>query len=202
MASQPEKFHYFVFIVYPDSAPEDWRQRLKDSHGMFAVSPLHCPDQEVNKDHYHAIYKHENSIRLAYAQRILVPLGVAANGYIEPCPRPGGYQRYLLHLDDGEKQQFAGNPFELIWTCNGFPLCLDREYTIADRREQRSKVFKLIRENGITEYSELCDGLIDAGEYDLFDYACGHTILLCHYLASRRGVARMLSEAATDDNGS
>lgn len=200
MASQPQKFWYWVFLVYPSSAPSDWIDRLRASHGMFAVSPLHAADDDVAVPHHHVIYKHENSIRLEYARRILNATEVPANGYVEPCPHPSAYQRYLVHLDDGEKEQFVGNPLELIRVLNGFPLDLTREYTPAQRREQRIRCFKLIRDNGIVEYSDLLDGLIDMGEFDLFDYACSHTILFNGYLASARG--RLLSSGAgsTRDN--
>lgn len=187
MAKQPEKYWYWVFLVYPSSAPDDWMERLRATHGMFAISPLHAPDDENNAEHYHVIYKHENSIRFEYASRILNATGVPANGYVEPCSRPCGYQRYLLHLDDGEKQQFVGNPNDLIKCLNGFPLDLTREYTPAQRREQRTLCFKLIRDNGLTEYADFLDGLIDAGKYDLFDYACSHSILFSHYFSSVRG---------------
>ena len=197
MAKQPEKYWYWVFLVYLESAPSDWLDRLRATHGMFAVSPLHEPDDEVTKPHHHVIYKHENSIRLEYARRILNKTEVPANGYVEPCPRPCGYQRYLIHLDDKDKQQFEGNPLDLIVCLNGFPLDLNRDWTPAQRREQRAQVFRLIRENGIFEYSDLLDGLLDSGYYDLFDYACTHTILYTHYLASVRGRIKTESDNVT-----
>ena len=37
------KKRYWNFIVYEDSAPEDWVGVLKRSHCMFAISPQHQP---------------------------------------------------------------------------------------------------------------------------------------------------------------
>lgn len=185
MGATPRAY-YAVFLVYPESAPADWWERLKASHGSFARSPLHEPDEESAKPHYHVIYKHGTNLNLDGMKRV-IPDGIAANGYIELCAHPRNYQRYLVHLDDPEKQQWEGDPRELIETCNGFPLDLSRDFSPSERAEQRRQVFQLIRDNGVCEYADLLEGLMDAGLYDLFDYACNHTILFSHYLASRRG---------------
>lgn len=199
MADEP-KARYGVFLVYPESAPADWWEILKRSHGAFARSPLHVPDEEVSKPHYHVVYKHPNTIRLDAMKRV-IPEDVPANGHVELCSHPRNYQRYLLHLDDPDKQQWEGDPRELIETCNGFPLDLSRDFSQAERAEQRRQIFELIRDNGLCEYADLLEGLLDSGFYDLFDYACNHTILFSHYLASRRGRSVFVEENAGGDDG-
>lgn len=189
-----QRSYYAVFLVYPESAPDDWWEILKRSHGSYARSPLHSPDGEESKEHYHVIYKHPNNIRLDAMKRV-IPEGVPANGHVELCCHPRNYQRYLLHLDDPEKQQFVGDPRELVETCNGFPLDFSRDFSQAERAEQRRQIFELVRENGLDEYADLLEGLLDSGYYDLFDYACNHTILFSHYLASRRGRSLLVSAA-------
>lgn len=183
--SDAPRSYYAVFLVYPESAPVDWWDILKRSHGSYARSPLHEPDDENSKPHFHVIYKHSNNIRLEAMKRV-IPDGIAANGHVELCHHPRNYQRYLVHLDDPEKQQWDGDPCSLIETCNGFPLDLTRDFSQAERAEQRSEVFRLIRDNGLCEYADLLEGLSDSGLYDLFDYACNHTILFQNYLSSRR----------------
>ena len=192
------KSRYGVFLVYPESAPADWWQRLKDSHGAFARSPLHEPDGENDKPHYHVVYKHSNTVTVDAMKRV-IPAGIPANGHIELCHAPRNYQRYLVHLDDPEKQQWVGDPRELIETCNGFPLDLSRDFSQAERAEQRRQVFQLIRDNGLVEYADLLEGLMDLGLYDLFDYACNHTVLFSHYLASRRGRVGLDAVVGDDD---
>lgn len=184
-----EKCRYFVFLVYEESAPEDWKEQLKRSHGAFAISPLHEPDEECKKPHYHVVYMHGNTITLDGAKRAM-PKGIAANGYVEPCTHPRNYQRYLLHLDDPEKQQWQGNPRELIETMNGFPLDLSRDYSKEERNQQRIDVMAMIRDNELCEYADLLEGLMDNGLYDLFDYAFNHTIAMQAYLTSRRNRSR------------
>lgn len=192
-----DKYRYYVFLVYPDSAPSDWWEQLKRSHGSYARSPLHAPDEEVAKPHYHVIYRHSNSVGLSGAKRA-IPSGIPANGYIEPCPHPRNYQRYLVHLDDPEKQQWDGNPKELIETCNSFPLDLSRDYSKEERSQQRLAVVDVIRDNELCEYADLLEGLLDSGMYDLFDYASNHTIFCQAYLSSRRNRGKKAKEPEGD----
>jgi hypothetical protein len=192
------KSTFFVFVTYPESAPKDWMEKLKASHGAFAVSPLHEPDEENAKPHYHVIYKHGGPITLDGAKRV-IPAGIAANGYVEPCPHPRGYQRYLVHLDDPEKQQWEGDPRELIWTCGGFPLDLSRELTKAELQGIRADIMAAIRDANLTEYADLLDLLLDSGMWDHFEYAFNHTIAFNAYLASRRGRSATVLDRSSDE---
>lgn len=178
------KSRYATFLVYPESAPEDWRKILKDSHGCYAISPLHAPDEDNKKPHYHVIYRHGSPVRLS-ALIDAIPDSVPANGHVERVPAPRGLQRYLIHLDDPEKEQFEGGA-SAIDVLNGFPLDLSRDFSKAELQQFRTAIFATIRENGMTEYSELLDWLMDCGEVDLLDYASNHTILFNTYLSSRR----------------
>lgn len=177
------KWKYFTFLVYPESAPTDWKEQLKRTRGCYAISPLHEPDDEQSKPHYHVIYMHSNTISMN-GVRSAIPESVPANGYIEAVRAPRNYQRYLIHLDDPEKQQFKDG-VKAIEVLNCFPLDLTRDFSKAERAEQRRKIHELIRDNEILEYSDLLDGLMDF-DLDLYDYACNHTILFNTYITSRR----------------
>lgn len=181
--AKTQKFRYFTFLVYPESAPENWIEILKRSHLQFAISPLHQPDEEVSKPHYHVIYHHGNPVNLSCAKDF-IPEEVPANGYVEPARAPRNLQRYLIHLDDPDKEQFDGGVVD-IQVLNGFPLDLTRDFSAAERREQRRKVHEFIRDYDICEYSDLLDYLADF-DLDLYDYACNHTILFNTYITSRR----------------
>ena len=181
------KARYACFLVYSESAPEDWKQRLKKTHGCYAISPLHEPDEENSKPHYHVIYRHGNPVTLATMGRF-IPSDIPANGHVELVTAPRNYQRYLIHLDDPEKQQFEDGA-DAIEVLNGFPLDLTRDYSKAELQGFRSEIYSLIREYDMTEYAELLDYLMDNGEVDLLDYASNHTILYNTYLTSRRNSA-------------
>lgn len=188
-ASKEPKYRLFSFIVYPDSAPENWRKILELTVRMFCISPLHAPDDEITKPHYHVIYQHLGPVTLSSFLNTIPDAvkQVAANGYFIPVDR--NYQRYLCHLDQPEKEQFDGNPYELIETLNGFSLDLHKELTETERRELRKRVYRFMREYDFTEYADLLDALADKNMWDEFEFAFNHTIALNGYLKSNKGRA-------------
>lgn len=192
MAAEKSRGH--TGIVYPDSAPEDWMQQLEDSLDMWLISPLHEPDPEedletgtikVLKPHYHVMNRHSNTISPKTARNIFAdyPWIVTPKGnrYFQ-VGSIANLSRYFLHLDQPAKQQFPGKPEELLTVLNGFPLDLQRELTRADKRRLKKDTLTYIRERGITEYNELIDSLMDTAEWDLFDYATDHSVMIQHYL--------------------
>ena len=59
MARDDYKTRNWVTIVYPESAPKDWRDKLREECIQAVVSPLHNadanPDGEQKKEHYHVM---------------------------------------------------------------------------------------------------------------------------------------------------
>lgn len=53
-------------IVYPDSAPENWVDRLGEAHIQTLISPLHDKDLradgEPKKPHYHVLAMFDNPV--------------------------------------------------------------------------------------------------------------------------------------------
>lgn len=181
--AKTEKHRYWLFVVYPESAPKDWVSLLKNTRCPFAISPLHSPDSEDAKPHYHVVYYSPGPVRWENVVEI-IPKEVPANGHIEWAKSSTGCQRYLIHLDDLDKEQFPTGA-KAIEVLNGFPLDLSRTFSAAELRELRRRVHEFIREYNVLEYSELLDGLLDY-DFDMYDYACNHTILFNTYITSRR----------------
>lgn len=178
-----EKTRYFTFLVYPESASSDWLKVLEKSLGAFAISPLHEPDDEVTKPHYHVIYCHGNTVSLEGARKA-IPTSVPVNGYIEPVAHPRQLQRYLIHLDQPDKEQFEHGQDE-ITTMNCFPLDLTREFTKGEMADMKRQCFEICDNYNLVEYCDLLDYLRSAN-FDLFDYASNHTVMFNGYLTSKR----------------
>lgn len=177
-----EKYRYFAFLVYPDSVPSDWVSCLRDTHGMYAISPLHTP--EDGKVHYHVLYCHGAPTTVDAGVRVADAAGLAANGIVEPCAHPVAYARYLIHLDDPEKQQWAEGK-AAITVLNDFPLTLKRQMTADERRGLARKVIEFVDAHDIKEYADLLDALLVFDD-ELFDFAFSHTVALSRYVDSRR----------------
>lgn len=190
------KYRFWAFLVYPESAPDNWVRMLKSTHGMYAISPLHHPDDETKKSHHHVVYCHGAPTTLA-AARAAIPSAVPANGYIEPAASPVGYCRYLVHLDDPEKQQWKGNPRDFIEVLNGFPLQLHRDMTREEVSIMRDEILNFCRAYNVTEYSELAFWCLENNR-DWLDYVETHTIFLQGVIGSFRWKKQKESDEQED----
>ena len=183
------KHRYAAFEVYPDTEglPADWWEVLKSTHGMYCRS-FHHGGFDEGKDHYHVMYCHgapttDNHLKAC------IPDGIAANGHVEIVTSPRGYMRYLIHMDDPEKEQFEDG-IDHIETINGFPLDISKEYTQEERKRMKREIFQYIRVCEIYEYCDLIDGLNDDCLYDHADVAANSTITFKGYIDSRRNKMR------------
>ena len=59
----------WAFIVYPESAPSDWRDILNKTHLRWIESPLHDKDVnadgEVKKEHWHILLSYDGPVGLS-----------------------------------------------------------------------------------------------------------------------------------------
>lgn len=97
----------WAFIVYPDSAPENWQDILSEECVPAFISPLHDrdanPDGEPKKPHWHVVLMFRGKKSQKQVQEISDKLsGVKP----EPVKDIRGYARYLIHADNPEKYQY------------------------------------------------------------------------------------------------
>ena len=106
--STPARSRIFATVVYPESAPEDWRERLDSQHVKAMVSPLHCmdtlPTGELKKEHWHVLWRYDGVKTPAQAQELATLIGGA--GAVEIVADYRGYARYLCHMDSPDKAQY------------------------------------------------------------------------------------------------
>lgn len=172
-------------VLYPESAPQDWREQLQKTGLQCVISPLHDkdinPDGEPKKAHYHVIMCYSGPTAYSVVKRLTESLN-------QPIPQPleqvRGYYRYLTHEDNPEKVQYSKAD---IQTLNGFDIREFVEMTKSEVVKAKRDVIQLIRDNGFTEYSELIDVLMDGGEAtaDMFDVASSNTLFFKSYLTSQ-----------------
>lgn len=178
----PDKARYFDFITY-ETEIEKLVQMLKEEGGDYLISPVHKPDEQEKKAHRHVMYCHGNTITFKAAKKI-IPDALPANGVVIPVVHPSNRQRYYIHLDDPEKQQFEDG-VNALTVVNNFPLDLSKHLSPEQLKIVSHQVLAFIREYEITEYSELIDAL-ESHDEDMFSYAVSHTIFLGRYLDSKR----------------
>lgn len=178
-----EKSRYWTFVVYPDSAPENWRELLADTHVSLAISPLHGQDLnmdgEMKKAHYHVLAQWDGPTTLKNAQRTFG--SVPANGVVQVVASARGMYRYLTHLDNPEKFQY--NPAE-IQHLNGFNPCDLISET--DKNNIKWDIGHLIIEYNITEYNDLVELLFKEGMRDYYAVLTGNVMHFSSFIKSRK----------------
>lgn len=97
----------FATVVYPESAPEDWMEKLSQEFIPAFISPLHDkdvnPGGETKKPHYHVILMFDSVKTSEQAQEVFAKIGGVGCEMVKSIR---GYCRYLCHLDNPEKAQY------------------------------------------------------------------------------------------------
>jgi len=101
-------------ILYEDSAPANWKERIAELHVMALVSPKH--DQDITaegkhkKDHYHVMIIFDGPKEVNSASELLKEVGCIE--YTQSIHSVTSYARYLCHLDDHDKHPY--DPKEVL----------------------------------------------------------------------------------------
>lgn len=174
----------WAFIVWPDSAPTNWRDLLQDTGLMFAISPLHDKDinatGESKKAHYHVIMTYEGPT--TYNNALTVAKLTNANT-VQPLEQIRGMYRYFTHIDNPEKYQYNDKD---ITTINGFDINNYIEMTYTEVIKYLAQIQQLIRDKKFIEYADLCDYLLDEDLKELHEIALNKTTFIKAYIDSRR----------------
>lgn len=174
----------WTFVLYPESAPKDWLERLKISGLMAAISPLHDkdinPTGEKKKAHYHVLLVYSGPTTYNAVAKFTASLNATIPQALESVR---GMYRYFTHKDNPEKYQYEEGE---ILAVNGFNIADLVELTKSEVNEIKMNVLKLIREVGIVEYSDLVDFLTDNEMVTEYDVAINNTFFFNTYITSRR----------------
>lgn len=164
----------WTFIVYPESAPGDWRDILNKTHLRWIESPLHDKDVnadgEVKKEHWHILLSYDGPVGLSAVKKITDELN---------CPIPQkiasgkGLVRYMIHMDNPEKFQYSKS--EIVGH-NGADVESYFELTATNKLVIMKDIIRYIYENEVDNYS---DFLMHCIEYDddWFDIAINSNTL-------------------------
>ena len=102
-----DKSYDWMCLFYPESCDFDvWVKSMRFNTLTGLISPLHDPDPEDKKPHYHALFHFGG--RSVTAEGALYILGdLPANGHLEkPSSVYFGCERYWVHYDHPDRQQW------------------------------------------------------------------------------------------------
>lgn len=173
-----------MYIVYPDSAPENWEAQLDEMHVAWCCSPLHDkdinPTGEPKKAHWHVIVSYDS---------VKTPEQAAEVSALLHCPSPEVVHsirasvRYLAHMDNPDKAAYDRAD---IRTYGGMEIA---EYLRTSEQARGNVVRDMCRwvtENGITELYQLMQYAMD-NEPDWWDALITNSgYIMDKYIASWR----------------
>lgn len=164
----------WAWILYPESAGENWREWLEELGVSGAVSPEHNKDTEKDgkpkKTHYHVLVTFDGV--KSYQQVCdLVATCPAAGPSKKACtiPQPvqsiKGATRYLIHKDNANKAQY--NPEE-IQRLGGFAF---EKYLVTGKEEEENELITInaVRD-AINQSAADSDGVVS---FSNLVYWCG-----------------------------
>lgn len=172
----------FYTVVYPDSAPEDWIEKLQEQAIPCFVSPLHDsdvdPDGVPKKAHWHVMLKFEGKKSLEQVREITKIFGGVGADVVQSAR---GYARYLCHLDNPEKAQYKPEDVRAFSGADYF----GEIGTVLDKYKAIREMIDFCKENGIIIYSDLVDYAADNRD-DWFRVLCDNgTYVVKEYLKSK-----------------
>lgn len=174
----------WTFVLYPESAPPDWKEQIKISGLLAAISPLHDkdvnPTGEPKKPHYHLLLVYSGPTTYSSVAKFTASLNATIP---QPLESVRGMYRYFSHKDNPEKYQYDEAE---IQTINGFNIADLVELTRSEVNAIKMQILSIIRTIGFTEYADLIDFLIDNDMLAEYDVAVNNTFFFNSYIASRR----------------
>lgn len=179
----------WTFLVYPESAPVNWRDILDEEHVQWIESPLHDKDTnadgEIKKEHYHILIMFE-SVK-TYEQ--VLEITERMNATIpQKCNGTKGLVRYMAHLDNPEKFQY---PKSEIIGHGGADVMELLKPTTSDRYGLIKEMIEYVKENEVDEIQDLIDYSIQERPDDWFPLLCDNSAYVVSlYIKSVRHRAR------------
>jgi hypothetical protein len=146
----------WTVIVYPDSAPENWREVIENLHCPAFISPLHNADVSADgspkKAHFHVVLCFKGKKSIQQIQAISDQLsGVHVDWEHCAVGDISGMVRYLIHFDDPNKAQY---PIEEIEAYAGADV-LAHFAQASDVDEVVGEMMDWLNEQGTTSFAAL-----------------------------------------------
>lgn len=180
-----ERSRNWVIIVYPESAPKDWRGILDNMHLQWIESPLHDkdtnPDGTIKKAHWHVILAFGSKKSYKQVKEIADRLNAPVPQKVHNMK---GQVRYLVHLDNPEKYQYS---IDEVRAYGGIDIDKYFKATSSQRYEMIREMIDFVNENNVIEMKDLIDYASKNRFDDWFPLLCDNSLIIMDaYIRSNR----------------
>lgn len=193
MAKKETRTRSWTFVLYPESAPENWRSIIDEWHIEWVESPLHefdvNPTGEVKKPHWHILIMFTNVKSYDQIVELIKPLNATIP---QRCHNAKALVRYMAHLDNPEKHQYD---ISQIIGHGGVEISDLLKPSASERYTMIREMCEYVSEWNITEFFELMDYAM-AEKFDTwFPLLCDNSAYVVNqYIKSNRERVHELRE--------
>ncbi len=153
--SNNQRTRNWSFLVYPESAVSDWKERIQKLFVKTLISPVH--DKDINPDenntlkkpHYHVLLMFDSVKTYKQVTEITEELKATIP---QIAHSPKGLARYMTHMDNPEKAQYK---VEDIVALNGADLSELLKPSSQDRYSMIREMLQFIDNNQIMEFEDI-----------------------------------------------
>ncbi|WP_154591152.1 replication protein [Streptococcus uberis] len=144
----------WAFILYKESAPENYFEILESLQIPFILSPWH--DKDINKKTGELLKPHKHgalffeSLKSQKQISDLLSKNLNTPKHIQQVHSPKGMYDYFTHAQNPEKTLYDINDIEI-----GCGFDVEKFLTEQDSDEYFSKIIDIIDENNFTEFEDL-----------------------------------------------
>lgn len=174
----------WTFLVYPESAPDDWREKIDELHAPWVESPLHNLDVddasgELKKAHWHIAIAFSGKKSFTQIKEITDSLNTTIP---QPVNDMRGTVRYFAHLDHPYKHQYSISD---IVGHSGFDLDSYLSPTSGEEMVILSQMCEYVSVAGIYEFADLVDYARESEPRWFRLLATSKTVFMKEYIKSR-----------------
>lgn len=175
----------WLVIVYPDSAPDNWRDIINDFQIEWIESPLHDKDLnetgEPKKAHWHILLMFGSVKSFEQVKAITDLLNTVIP---KPAHNSRSSVRYMAHLDNPEKAQYSISD---IISHGGADIAEMIKASSSERYSLIAEMIDFIEDDAITEFKDLVNFARINRFDDWFPLLCDNsTYVLNCYIKSQR----------------
>lgn len=185
MADTAGRAVVWTCIIYPESAPENWRSLLDDFHIPWVESPLHDKDYnadgELKKPHWHILIDFGSKKSYQQVYDYLRCVNSAPPQYVL---NTRSMIRYFAHMDNPDKYQY--NVQDIIGH-GGFDVVKCLELLSARKSVVLSEIMDWCDNNHVYEFADLVRYCLATNNTDWFTVATQYcTMAINCFLKSAR----------------
>jgi len=185
-----ERTRNWTFVVYPESAAENWKDIIDGEHIQWIESPLHDGDMNgvddgQKKPHWHVLLLYPGKKSYEQIKELTDKLKATVP---QKCNNAKGLVRYMAHMDNPEKHQYDKSK---IIGHGGADVAEYLKPTSSSRYELIGEMIDFVREKDICEIHELVYIARTERFDDWFPLLCDNSAyIMGEFIKSRRNETR------------